>query len=324
MTSLPQLNPNEPGQHRRGAGFNRATLGVYELGSTFKPFTVAMAMDAGVDQELRPDVQLPARPLRVGGFTITDTHPFGRACSGRRDHEGIVEHRHRPDRRRRSGSARQQAFLAQDGLPRAGLDRAERARPDPDSGRQLGRGRDDDGRLRPRHRRHSAPPRHRLCDPVQRRHLAARRPCSRSTAATRCRRAAGCSPRRPPTGCARCSGWSSPTAPASKADAPGYRVGGKTGTAEKIVGGRYTGAAVVTTFAGVFPMDEPRYVVVAMLDDPKATAETFGFHTAGWNVAPVVSRVVSRIGAAARRPARRTPRRRHVGGAALRSAERRH
>jgi cell division protein FtsI (penicillin-binding protein 3) len=81
-----------------------------------------------------------------------------------------------------------------------------------------------------------------------------------------------------------------------KADAPGYRVGGKTGTAEKLQGGRYTGNAVVTTFAGVFPMDEPRYVVVAMLDDPKSTAETFGFHTAGWNVAPVVSKVVSRIG----------------------------
>ena len=45
-------------------------------------------------------------------------------------------------------------------------------------------------------------------------------------------------------------------------------------------------SAVITTFAGVFPMDEPRYVVVAMLDDPKATADTFGFHTAGWNVAP--------------------------------------
>jgi cell division protein FtsI (penicillin-binding protein 3) len=81
-----------------------------------------------------------------------------------------------------------------------------------------------------------------------------------------------------------------------KADAPGYRIGGKTGTAEKIVGGRYTGSAVVTTFAGVFPMDEPRYVIVAMLDDPKATKETYGFHTAGWNVAPVVSKVVSRIG----------------------------
>ena len=80
-----------------------------------------------------------------------------------------------------------------------------------------------------------------------------------------------------------------------KADAPGYRVGGKTGTAEKLIGGHYTSAQVVTTFAGVFPMDEPRYVIVAMLDDPKATADTYGFHTAGWNVAPVVSRTISRI-----------------------------
>jgi len=80
-----------------------------------------------------------------------------------------------------------------------------------------------------------------------------------------------------------------------KADAPGYRVGGKTGTAEKLIGGRYSSAAVVTSFAGVFPMNEPRYVIVVMLDDPKATKDTYGFHTAGWNVAPVVSRTVSRI-----------------------------
>ena len=66
-----------------------------------------------------------------------------------------------------------------------------------------------------------------------------------------------------------------------QADAPGYRVGGKTGTAEKLLNGRYTSSAVVTSFAGVFPMDEPRYVMVMMLDDPKATAETYGFHTAG-------------------------------------------
>ena len=45
MTSLPQLNPNAAGQGTPEARFNRATLGVYELGSTFKPFTVAMAMD---------------------------------------------------------------------------------------------------------------------------------------------------------------------------------------------------------------------------------------------------------------------------------------
>jgi cell division protein FtsI (penicillin-binding protein 3) len=76
-----------------------------------------------------------------------------------------------------------------------------------------------------------------------------------------------------------------------KADAPGYRVGGKTGSAEKY-GNR---SLLVTTFAGVFPMDEPRYVIVVMLDEPKGTAETFGFRTAGWNVAPVVGKTVSRI-----------------------------
>ena len=68
------------------------------------------------------------------------------------------------------------------------------------------------------------------------------------------------------------------------------------GTAEKLINGRYTGAEVVTTFAGVFPMDEPRYVIVCMLDNPKSLPETFGVHTAAWNVAPVVSRVVSRVG----------------------------
>jgi cell division protein FtsI (penicillin-binding protein 3) len=43
-------------------------------------------------------------------------------------------------------------------------------------------------------------------------------------------------------------------------------------------------------------MDDPRYVVIAMLDDPKGLPETYGFHTAAWNVAPVVSRVVGRVG----------------------------
>jgi cell division protein FtsI (penicillin-binding protein 3) len=76
-----------------------------------------------------------------------------------------------------------------------------------------------------------------------------------------------------------------------KADAPGYRIGGKTGTAEKY----HNRSLKVTSFAGVFPMDEPRFVMVMMLDEPKATAETFGYSTAGWNIAPSFSRTVSRI-----------------------------
>ena len=70
------------------------------------------------------------------------------------------------------------------------------------------------------------------------------------------------------------------------ADAPGYRVGGKTGTAEKVIAGRYSKTVNITSFAGVFPMDEPRYALVVMLDEPKGQAETFGFRTAGWNAAP--------------------------------------
>jgi cell division protein FtsI (penicillin-binding protein 3) len=82
---------------------------------------------------------------------------------------------------------------------------------------------------------------------------------------------------------------------AKRAQIPGYTIAGKTGTAQKLINGRYSQTINITSFAGVFPMDEPRYVVVVMLDEPKATPETFGFTTAGWNVAPVVSRTISRI-----------------------------
>ena len=104
-----------------------------------------------------------------------------------------------------------------------------------------------------------------------------------------------------------------------KADAPGYRVGGKTGTADKVIGGRYSNSLVITTFAGVFPMDEPRYVIVVMLDEPKATAETYGFRYAGWNVAPVVSQTISRIAPMLGVVPRHGPRAQYGPSAALRS-----
>ena len=104
-----------------------------------------------------------------------------------------------------------------------------------------------------------------------------------------------------------------------KADAPGYRVGGKTGTAQKLINGHYSQTINITSFAGVFPMDDPRYVIVVMLDEPKATKETYGFTTAGWNVAPVVSRTVSRIAPMLGVAPGHEPRTQHGRGAALRS-----
>ncbi|TPG38978.1 penicillin-binding protein 2 [Sphingomonas koreensis] len=81
-----------------------------------------------------------------------------------------------------------------------------------------------------------------------------------------------------------------------KGDVPGYRVGGKTGTAEIADAGGYNKHSNVSTFAAAFPMDHPRYVVVAMLDAPIGNAQSFGLTTAAWTVAPVVGRVIQRTG----------------------------
>jgi cell division protein FtsI (penicillin-binding protein 3) len=273
MTSLPQVNPNAPGRGLEQAGFNRATLGVYELGSTFKPFTVAMAMDSGIIKSFGQMYNCPRALVVGGGFTITDTHPFGRACSvaeimKESSNIGTAQIA------AQVGSATQQKFLRAMGfMEPVSIELAERGIAVTPLHLAIGYATLFNGGIwRPATllktgKDHPVPAGHRVFTEET---------SYRMRALLRLVVLDG-------TG--------------KKAEAPGYRVGGKTGTAEKIVGGHYTGQAVVTTFAGVFPMDDPRYVVVAMLDDPKATADTYGFHTAGWNVAPVVSRVVSRTGA---------------------------
>ncbi len=80
------------------------------------------------------------------------------------------------------------------------------------------------------------------------------------------------------------------------ADAKGYRVGGKTGSAEKPGKRGYRETSLVSTFAAAFPMDNPRYVIVAMLDEPKGTYASSYQRTAAWNAAPMVGRLVPRIG----------------------------
>ena len=82
---------------------------------------------------------------------------------------------------------------------------------------------------------------------------------------------------------------------ASKADVIGYRVGGKTGTAEKVVNGRYDKNQRLASFIGAFPMDDPKYLVMVMLDDPKAIPGTYGFATSGWNAVPTAASIIERI-----------------------------
>ncbi len=82
---------------------------------------------------------------------------------------------------------------------------------------------------------------------------------------------------------------------AAKADVPGYYIGGKTGTADKVVFGRYSKTKVLTDFMAVLPADQPRYLLLIMLDEPHATPETHGFKTSGWNAVPTGGAVVARI-----------------------------
>ena len=79
------------------------------------------------------------------------------------------------------------------------------------------------------------------------------------------------------------------------AEVPGYYVGGKTGTAEKITHKGYNKHANVAAFMSAFPMNAPRYAVYMMLDEPKANASTHGYATAGWVIAPSVGHVIARV-----------------------------
>jgi len=82
---------------------------------------------------------------------------------------------------------------------------------------------------------------------------------------------------------------------ATSANVPGYYVGGKTGTAEKVINGRYSKTKLLTDFMAILPADKPRYMLLIMLDEPQPTKETHGYATAGWNAGPTASKVIARI-----------------------------
>lgn len=75
------------------------------------------------------------------------------------------------------------------------------------------------------------------------------------------------------------------------ADVEGLRIGGKTGTAEKSVNGRYDSKKLISSFVAAFPMNDPRYIVMVMIDEPKGHERSYGYATAGWVAAPAVKRI---------------------------------
>ncbi len=87
------------------------------------------------------------------------------------------------------------------------------------------------------------------------------------------------------------------------ADVKGFALGGKTGTAEKSINGKYSRKHLISSFVGAFPMDDPKYVIMVMVDEPKGNKKSYGYATAGWVAAPAVKRIVASMASVLGMPA---------------------
>jgi cell division protein FtsI (penicillin-binding protein 3) len=288
MASLPDYDPNNPYNAMEKDRLNRMSAGVYEMGSTFKAFTTAMALDSGkVNMNSKFDAR---RPIQIARFTINDFHGKKRILSvpevfiyssnigsaKEADVVGIEGHRE---------------FLHRMGLlDKMQLELPEVAKPtEPHEWKKLN------------------------SITISFGHGAATTPLQTAVAAAALMNGGNLIPAtflprsvdeanalavrvvKPETSdlmrylfrlnVEKGSG--------KRAEVSGYVVGGKTGTAEKVVRGRYSTDKRFNAFLGAFPMTKPEYVVLVVLDEPKAE-EGKGGTTAGSNAAPTVGAIVRR------------------------------
>ncbi len=289
MSSLPSFDPNQPGAIAQDLRFNRTTLGVYEMGSTFKIFTTAMALDAGT-VSLHGGYDA-TNPIRVARFTIRDFHAKKRWLSVPEIFMyssnigtvkmaldvGIPGHRH---------------FLTTIGMMKpVAIELSETGSPlSPNRWRAINSMTISFG--------------HGLA--VSPLHLVAGVSAMVNGGIYRTPTLIRRNPSETPIGKRVITAETSAkmrrlmrlvvkNGTGQNAAAPGYLVGGKTGTAEKASGRGYKKKALISSFVAAFPMHNPRYVVLAMLDEAKGTKETFGYATGGWVAAPVVGAIVRRI-----------------------------
>jgi len=289
MVSLPDFDPNVAGRASADQKFNRAAKGVYELGSMFKTLTVAMALDSGA--VTLNDGYDATRPLKVANFTIKDDHPKARYLTV----PEIFIYSSNIGAAQMAldiGSETQQGYFEKLGLFTAPfIEITEVGRPIyPTYWRDIntmtaayGHGiaisplqmasavaaTINGGTLIPATLVHESE-----AFRMEGRQVFSPAVSEMMRALMRLTVTEG-------TG--------------RQADVPGYLVGGKTGTAEKPGAGSYQENATLSSFVGVFPMDNPRYLVLIVLDEPVGTKETFNFSGGGWVAAPPVGRVIARI-----------------------------
>jgi len=297
MASLPDFDPNHPTapdpEHPAVAladrMFNRVTLGVYELGSIFKIFTVAMALDYGTATVT--STYDASHPIRIGRFTISDYHGKHRVLSV----PEILMYSSNIGAARMAvaaGAQMQREFLTRLGLletPK--IEISEVGTPHyPAKWREVN------------------------VMTIAFGHGISVTPLSFATAAaalvnggilrqaTLLKLPAGYEPRGQRVISAKTSEQMRKLmrlvvehGTGTMAAAPGYVVGGKTGTADKVSGRHYAERKLLSSFVGVFPINDPKYLILTMVDEPHPNKQSHGYATAGWTVAPATSRIIERI-----------------------------
>lgn len=289
MSSLPDYDPNDPAQALDQDRMNRATGGVFELGSVFKTFTTAMALDSG---KVRLTDSFDARrPIRVGGYTINDFHGTNRILTVPEIfvHSSNIGTAHMA---LSVGVEAQKSFLKKMGL----LDPVKTELPEVAT-----------PMLPPRWSDLAAMT-------ISFGHGLSVSPMNAAVAAVALMNGGYLIeptffPRTRSEALATAKNVVSPrtsmemrdlfllnaqTGSGRNAQVEGYRVGGKTGTADKVVNGRYAQNKRRNSFLAAFPMDDPQYVILVVLDEPQPE-EGKVYATAGWNAAPTVGNIVRRI-----------------------------
>ncbi len=290
MVSVPDFDPNNPKEANDPTRINRLTTGVYEMGSTFKALTIAMGLDSG---KFNLNSQLDARAsLRYGKFNINDYHAQRRVLAlhevftyssnigtakialglGVEHHKWFLKKMGQLDRvttelpesampivPKRWGELNTITIAFGHGLSVAPLQATMAVGALMNGGAMI-------------------PPTFLKRSEEEAKKLAVQVIKPETSAMMR-----------------YLMRLNAEKGSARKADVPGFYVGGKTGTAEKVVNGRYSKTKLLTTFMAVMPADKPRYLITLLLDEPKGLPETHGFATSGWNAAPTAAKIIARI-----------------------------
>src|SRR5277367_3266270 len=293
LESLPDYDPNDPPDMTKESSkdkINRINVGVYEMGSTFKAISISMALESG---KVNLGSRIDARDsLRYGRFTIHDFHATHRVLTV----PEVFTHSSNIGAARLAlmvGVEGHKAFLKKMGqLDRLRTELPESAEPlVPKRWTELntmtiafGQGLNvapiqalmavaalvNGGKMMtptflPRTEEEAAKVSHRV---ISEQTSESMRYLMRSNATH---------------------------GSASFANIPGYYVGGKTGTADKIIHGHYSQNKVFTTFMAITPADKPKYLYLTIYDDPQATPEDHGFHTAAYNAGRVAGALIRRV-----------------------------